>query len=96
MDRQFVIAVFMCVVVAAMVMLIGMAVLYNDQINSPGFAEFIKQKDIDCHICLESHGINYTINNSMNVWGSINNQIKAEPYTDCNSNCTVALEDGFS
>ena len=94
MDNQFIIAVFAGVVVATMVMLIGMTIL-SDQFNSPGFSEFIKQKNVDCHICLESHGIYSTVNDSMNVWGLLDIPGNA-PYTDCNSNCTIALESVFT
>ena len=94
MDNQFIIAVFAGVVVATVVMLIGMTIL-SDQFNNPAFVEFIKQKDIDCHICLESHGINSTVNDSMNVWKLLDTLGNAS-YTDCYSNCTIALESVFT
>ena len=94
MDNQFIIAVTIGIVVGIMVM-VGWAVLPNDQFNNPAFVEFIKQRDINCHICLESHGINSTVNDSMNVWKLLDTLGNAS-YTDCYSNCTIALESVFT
>jgi hypothetical protein len=97
MDKSFIIAAFAGVIVAMVFLLIGMTVM-SAQFSGIGFRTFMAQKNMDCHTCLTSHGLNSTVNDSMTIndsmmmYGMIDKSYDKKLYDDCNFNCTIVLE----
>jgi hypothetical protein len=91
--RDAVLPALLAVVVAGIIMLIGMTIINSYAFNDNGFQKFIEQKNIDCHTCIESHGLNSAVNDSMTMYGLIDKRYGSKLFEDCDFNCTITFED---